>query len=96
MDTQFYIIFNLKTAKGTESFARFFVGNNEERAYDIFAQMKGRESDETNILYMDFMGTAEGVPVNLKMIVCTLDQLTENFRTITREVFKLFNLEETK
>lgn len=96
MDTQFYIVLNLQTSKGPESFARFFIGNNRQRAYDIFLQMKGTEVDEKNLLYLDFMETVESLPVNLNMITCTLDQLAENCRIIIKEVFKLFNLEETK
>jgi hypothetical protein len=96
MTTQFYIVFNVKTSRGPESFGRFFIGDNRERAYDVFNQMKGTEVDEKNILYLDFIETAEGLPVNLKMITCTLDQLAENCRIVTKEVFKLFNLEETK
>jgi hypothetical protein len=96
MTTQFYILLNVKTSRGPESFGRFFIGNNRERAYGVFKQMKGTEVDEKNVLCLDFMETVEGLPVNLKMITCTLDQLGENCRIVTKEVFKLFNLEETK
>jgi hypothetical protein len=95
MTTQFYIVFNIKTSKGPESFGRFFIGNNRERADEIFRQLKGTGADEEHILYLDFMETVDGLPVNLKMITCTMDQLAENCRIITKEVFKLFNLEET-
>jgi hypothetical protein len=96
MTTQFYIVLNVKTSRGPESFGRFFIGNNRERAYEIFKQMKGIEADDKNVLYLDFMETAEGLPVNLKMITCTLNQLAENCKVITKEVFKLLNLEETE
>lgn len=96
MTTQFYIVLNVKTSKGFESFGRYFIGNNRKRAYDIFRQMKGTEADEKNILYLDFMETVDGLPVNLKMITCSLDQLAENSKVITKEVFKLLNLEETE
>jgi hypothetical protein len=93
MTTQFYIVLNVKTSKGPESFGRFFIGNNRERAYDVFRQMKGTEAHEENVLYLDFMETVDGLPVNLKMITCTLNQLAENCKILTKEVFKLFNLE---
>jgi hypothetical protein len=96
MTTQYYIVLNVKTSKGPESFGRFFIGNSRERAYDVFKQMKGAEADEKNILYLDFMETVDGLPVNLKMITCTLNQLSENCKIVTKEVFKLFSLEETK
>jgi hypothetical protein len=93
MTTQFYIVLNIKTPKGPESFARFFIGNNRMRAYDLFSQMKGSEVDEKNVLYLDFMETVNDLPVNLKMITCTLGQIAENCKLITKEVFKLSNLE---
>lgn len=95
MNTQFYIVLNVKTNKGPESFGRFFIGNNRERAYEIFKQMKGTGADEKNVLYIDFMETIDGLPVNLKILSCTMTQLAENCKIITKEVFKLFNLEET-
>ena len=95
MTTQFYIVLNVKTIKGPESFGRFFIGNNRERAYEVFMQMKGTAADEKNVLYLDFMETVDGLPLNLKMITCTLSQLGENCENITKEVFKLFNLEDT-
>jgi hypothetical protein len=93
MGTQFYIVLNLNTGKGPESFGQFFIGNNRQRACDIYRQLKGTEIDGKNVMYLDFMETVEGLPVNLKMITCTLDQLAENCRIITKEVFKIFNLE---
>ena len=95
MDTQFYIVLTLKTGKGPESFAKFFIGNNRDRAYAIFRKLKGTDKvNDKNILYIDFIETKEGLPVNLKMITCTLNQLAENCRLITKELFKLSNLEE--
>ena len=95
METQFYITLTLKTVKGLESFAKFFIGNNRARAFAIFKQLKGmHEVSEKNVLYIDFLETKEGLPVNLDVITCTLNQLAENCRIITKEIFKLENLED--
>lgn len=94
METQFYILLTMKTVKGTETFAKFFIGNHREWAYTLFQQLKGsEEADENNILFLDFMETKEGLPLNLKMKSCTLDQVVENCKLITKEMFKLNNLE---
>ena len=88
METQFYITITLKTHKGLESFAKFFIGNNRHRAFDIFKQLKGCHNvTEKNILYFDFLETEKGLPVNLDFITCTLNQLAENCRIITKELF---------
>ena len=94
METQFYIELTLKTSKGLESFAKFFMGDNREKAYDIFTKLTGTNIvNEKNLLHIDFIETIEGLPVNLKMITCTLDQLADNCKLITNELFKLKNLE---
>jgi len=94
METQFYITITLKTHKGLESFAKFFIGNNRHRAFEIFKQLKGSHNvTEKNILYFDFLETEKGLPVNLDFITCTLNQLAENCRIITKELFILENFE---
>lgn len=88
MERQFYIMITLKTHKEHESFAKFFIGNNRHRAYEIFKQLKGSHNvSDKNILYFDFMETEKGLPVNLDFITCTLNQLAENCRIITKELF---------
>ena len=95
MDTKFYILLNMKTFTGPESFAQFFIGNNKAAAQAIFRKLKGTSDvDERNVLYLEFMETADGLPVNLDMISCTLEQLAENCKLITKEIFKINNLEE--
>lgn len=94
MDSQFYIVLNLKTTDGWESFGRFFLGNSKVHAYDLFRKLKGTSDvNEKTVLHLDFMETKQGLPVNLKMITCTLNQLAENCKIITMELFKLANLE---
>ena len=95
METQFYITLTLKTPRGLESFSKFFIGNDKERAFDIFQQLKGtHDVSEKNVLYVDFVETKNGLPVNLAVITCTLNELAENCRTITKELFKSENLED--
>jgi hypothetical protein len=94
MNTRFYITLTLKTHKGLETFANFFIGNNRERAYDIFRQLKGTDNiTGKNVLYIDFIETSEGLPVNIDMISCTLNQLADNCKLITKELFKLTNFD---
>ena len=75
-------------------FAKFFLGNNREIAYAIFKKLKGSdEVNEMSVLFMDFIETWEGLPKNLKVKSCTLQELSENCSIITRELFKFANLE---
>lgn len=94
MDAKYYIRLSIKTPFGHESFAQFFIGNNRDTAYALFQSLKGTtDVDEKNVLYFDFMETRDGLPLNLKLITCTLEQLAENCKRITKEVFKMNNLD---
>jgi len=97
MNTQFYIAFSFKANEDYKSFAKFFIGNNREIAYAIFKKLKGSdEVNEMSVLFMDFIETWEGLPKNLKVKSCTLQELSENCSIITRELFKFANLEGHK
>lgn len=94
MYTQFYITFSFKSNADYKAFAKFFIGNSREIAYAIFEKLKGSdEVNEMNVLYLDFIETWEGLPKNLKVKSCTLQELSENCSIITRELFKFTNLE---
>jgi hypothetical protein len=94
MRTNFYVVLRLRTINGFESYGSFNLGNDREFAYGLFHQMKGREFlNETDVLHMDLMETKDGLPVNLLVISCTAEELAANVKCITREMFKLLNLE---
>ncbi|MDX2045379.1 MAG: hypothetical protein SFU87_01250 [Chitinophagaceae bacterium] len=93
-ETVFYILISIKTADGFESFAKFYIGNNRNFASTLFRRLKGRrEVDENSVLTFDLMETKDGLPVNMQLLSCSLDELTENCKLITKETFKLINLD---
>lgn len=94
-ETTFHIVLNLRTCNGFESFGKFFIGNNKKFAEDIIDQLKGRRNvDEKSILQLDLVETINGLPVNMQMISCSLEELAENCKIITKETFKVLNMEE--
>lgn len=94
METGFYITLNIKTTTGFEKYAKFFIGEDRTSALSIFNTLKGEsEADERNFLQLDFIEMKDKLPLNVKMLSCTLDEMTENFRIITKEIFKRFNLQ---
>jgi hypothetical protein len=91
----FYITLNLRTANGYESFGKFFIGNNREIASIIFRKLQGQSDvNEKTVLSLELMETKNGLPQNVQMLSCCLNDLAENIKIITREVFKLHNLEQ--
>jgi hypothetical protein len=93
METAFYILLYIKTPQGFEPYARFYIGNKEEPALELFNKLKGGGDEIDNrILQMDLMQTRNNLPVNIKVIGCTLEEMAENCKIITKEVFKIFIL----
>jgi hypothetical protein len=93
MHTTFYIDLSIKTKDGPKQFGRFDIGNNRQEAYLLFKNLKGSpEVDHKDILYIEFMELVKGLPVNLDIITCDLQELGENCMLITQEVFRLSNL----
>jgi len=94
-ETIFYILINIKTAGGFESVGKFYVGDDRKIAASIFNRLQGTpDVDEKTILTIDLVETVDDLPVNMKMITCTLKELGENCKIIVREGFKLLNLSE--
>ena len=81
MKTTFYIVLNMKKGKTFETFGKFFIGNDRDFAYQLFSQLDGNESvRESDVLHMDLMETVNGLPVNMKVINCRLEQLAAKLR----------------
>ena len=90
MDQQFHIAFNMRTPQGWETFAKFSIGTSEEEAKHLFSLLKGTADIQVDYpLTIDFIQMQKGLPVNLSMINCTLSQLAENTKIITKELFRL-------
>jgi len=96
MENQFYILLSLKTPGGFENYGQYYLGNDREFASALFGGLKGSDpAAETTYLHMDFMETVDELPVCIKSICCTLDELAWNCKTIAKETFKAYNLKET-
>jgi hypothetical protein len=95
MKSAFYVVLNIKKGETFEAFGKFFIGHDRDFAYQLFSRLEGNESvRESDILHMDLVETVDGLPVNMKVINCKLEQLAMNCRILTKEIFKARNLEE--
>lgn len=95
METQFYVLLSLQTAKGFTDYGQFFLGNDRKAARQLFGTLKGRNPKTADcILHIDLLETVDGLPEKIKSICCTLDELGENTKLIARAMFRLKNLEE--
>jgi|SRR3569833_1024407 len=95
MKTQFYILLSLKTPGGFENYGHFDFGYDREAADKLFEQLEGsKELTGQGLLHIDLMETVNSLPVRIKTICCTLNQLAENSKLIAREIFKQKNLKD--
>ena len=95
METQFYLLLSLKTPQGFINYGQYFLGNGRKAAEGLFNELQGTSSPpESTVLHIDLMETVDELPVKIKTIGCTLDELCENTKLIAREMFRLNNLKE--
>jgi len=93
METQFYILLSVKTPQGFVNYGQYFFGNGREAAYELFDSLKGSGAIDAP-LHIDLMETVGDLPVNIKTICCTLEELGCNSKLIAKEIFRLKNLED--
>ncbi|HUB61066.1 MAG TPA: hypothetical protein VL978_10210 [Puia sp.] len=95
MTTTFYIELNMKTIGGFERFGGLDLGDSRDFAVRLFSGLEGRPAKgDEGVLHMDLVEKYRGLPVNIQVISCTIEELCRNVRTITRELFKRINLDE--
>jgi hypothetical protein len=94
-ETKFHIELNIKTGEDFTRYGKFTLGNSRKFASSLFQKMKGNKKvDDRAILQLEFVETRNNLPVNIQVISCSLEQLAENCKTITKEIFKFANLEK--
>jgi len=93
MKTQFYILLSLKTPKGFIDYGQFNLGDEREAAYNLFESLQGSQKFSAP-LHIDLMETVNELPVKIKTICCSLEELGSNCQQIAKEMFRLKNLEE--
>ena len=94
-NTVFNIVLNIKSGQDFQTFGKFFLGNNRNFAESIFLKLKGdKKISRKAIICLELHETRQELPLNVQILACTLDELAENCKMITREVFKQFNLEQ--
>jgi hypothetical protein len=86
---------NIKTGTDFYHFGKFYLGNDINFADRIFRKLRGtKKISKDTILYLELVETKQGLPLNIQMISCTLDELAENCKMITKETFKFLNMAE--
>jgi hypothetical protein len=88
MFQEYRITIHLKTVHGFETFAEFFLGNSCTASRELFRQLKGTPiQNQEGILIMELAGLVRGLPVEVDMLSCSLEELGDNCKVITKYLF---------
>jgi hypothetical protein len=95
--TSWYIDISIQTHEGPQRIGRFQLGDDREAAINLFKKLKGSpEVDIKDMLYIEFVELKNGLPLNLDILTCDLQELGTNSMIITQELFRLANLKVNK
>jgi len=88
------IVVNMRVAEGYMETGIFFIGNDKDAALKIFYELEGnREVSSSSILRLDLIEQTEGVDTIWDSLECSIGEMADNIRTITKETFRLLNLD---
>ena len=97
MKRQFFLLLSVKTPAGFVAYGQYELITSQEEAYRFFDGLKGsKELEDDQILHIDLMETVDNLPARIKTIACNLDELTQNCKLITLEIFRLAHLKGVK
>ncbi len=89
MSKSYCIRLTMRSAGEVECFAKFNLGRHRQFAIELFRELKGRRDvNEKDVLQMEFMEMNNDLPLSIDIISCTLADIGENSKMITRELFK--------
>lgn len=92
-ETIFFIVISIRTLEGPESRGKIYIGNDRKGAEELFNGLCCQdEAAEDSMLLMELMEDRGGLPVNLKIKSCTLEDLSENCKSIMKYLFMTLNL----
>jgi len=90
---EYYINISIQTPEGPKRLARFDLGSDRDAATHLFKRLKGSSTlNPKDLLFIEFMETINGLPMNVDMLTCDLQELGTNAMLITQDVFRLLNL----
>jgi len=84
----------MKTLRGVETYGCFSLGTDEKFAAALYNSLEGDEAVlPDSVITIDLVKRENGLLFPLGLRHCSYDQLAENVKMITKELFKRLNLE---
>ncbi|HVM89675.1 MAG TPA: hypothetical protein VMT76_15910 [Puia sp.] len=89
MNKRYAIQVTMRCEQDAECIATFNLGRNGTLASDLFRRLRGNpQVTEKDPLQMEFIELTNELPLIVDIISCTLAEIGENSKLITRELFK--------
>ena len=96
MAIEYRIALHARTPSGLDTIGEFFIGANRQAAKDLFNTLTGSsEGIQEGLLLMELQEINRNLPLDIRMIHCTLDQVAENCRLIAKAQFRALTLKES-
>ena len=94
MEIRYELSLKMRTLKGIEEYGCFSIGEDAEFAKNLYALLGGNSELTPDLLItIDLVKWENAVPHPIGILHCNCEQLAENVKIITKELFKQINLE---
>ncbi len=86
--TEYLLVLRMTVPGGEKVLGKFFLGESAETALEVYRQLQGTENIEPHhILFFDFIKSCNGLPLDLKLIGCSLEEASANVKIIVKNLF---------
>jgi hypothetical protein len=95
MRTSYSITLSLQVPAGVHYYGTFQLGENRKEAKSVFKKLKGKKDPVSGCcIQMELSEKIGGIAVSINVLNCCTEDLKENIALITREIFRISQLEK--
>lgn len=95
METAFSITITLNLKKKKLPYGKFSLGRDKASSMEIFKMLNGKSgAEDACAIQMGLSQQIAGLPVTIGILYCSLEELKENTAVISKEIFRIAQLEE--
>jgi len=95
MHTGYSITLSLQVPVGIHTYGFFQLGSNRKEAKSIFKMLKGKKDPiSACCIQIELSEKIAGIVIPISVINCCTEELKDNIAIITREIFRISQLEK--
>ncbi|KIA93559.1 hypothetical protein OC25_12350 [Pedobacter kyungheensis] len=94
MENKYAVTLSLLVPIGLHTYGSFFLGTDRREAKNIFGMLKGKtEPIQGCCIQMELCEEISGISISIAVLHCCSENLKDNIAVISREVFRISQLE---